>query len=42
MSVSVHVDSWVQNQLTSHPDELWEDGVQDYLAHSSSIMVNFE
>lgn len=31
--------SWVQAQLQNHPDELWEDGVQDYLNHAKSIMV---
>ncbi|KHN25732.1 hypothetical protein glysoja_018306 [Glycine soja] len=31
--------SWVQTQLKNHPDELWEDGVRDYLDHASSIMV---
>ncbi|CAN1253606.1 hypothetical protein LINPERPRIM_LOCUS8357 [Linum perenne] len=31
--------SWVQAQLKNHPDELWEDGVRDYLAHASHIMV---
>jgi hypothetical protein len=29
----------VQSQLQNHPDELWEDGVRDYLSHSSHIMV---
>ncbi|KAI4372211.1 hypothetical protein MLD38_010475 [Melastoma candidum] len=33
--------SWVQNQLTNHPDELWEDGVRDYLSHATSIMDKF-
>ncbi|XP_019194427.1 PREDICTED: uncharacterized protein LOC109188264 isoform X3 [Ipomoea nil] len=33
--------SWVQTQLQNHPDELWEDGVQDYLSHASSIMEKF-
>ncbi|CAN1332878.1 hypothetical protein LINPERPRIM_LOCUS35878 [Linum perenne] len=33
--------SWVQTQLKNHPDELWEDGVRDYLAHASSIMEKF-
>ncbi|PIN19912.1 hypothetical protein CDL12_07404 [Handroanthus impetiginosus] len=33
--------SWVQAQLQNHPDELWEDGVQDYLNHSKSIMDKF-
>ncbi|KAK1374428.1 Pleckstrin domain superfamily protein [Heracleum sosnowskyi] len=33
--------SWVQTQLQNHPDELWEDGVQDYINHASNIMVKF-
>eukprot|EP00258_Populus_trichocarpa_P037040 XP_024453059.1 uncharacterized protein LOC18097032 isoform X3 [Populus trichocarpa] len=33
--------SWVQTQLKNHPDELWEDGIQDYLAHASNIMEMF-
>lgn len=32
--------SWVQAQLLNHPDELWEDGVQDYLNHAKSITVS--
>ncbi|XP_022719904.1 uncharacterized protein LOC111277734 isoform X4 [Durio zibethinus] len=33
--------SWVQLQLKNHPDELWQDGVQDYLTHASNIMEKF-
>ncbi|XAR70346.1 hypothetical protein NMG60_11027170 [Bertholletia excelsa] len=33
--------SWVQTQLQNHPDELWEDGVQDYLTHALNIMEKF-
>ncbi|CAH9094213.1 unnamed protein product [Cuscuta epithymum] len=33
--------SWVKKQLQNHPDELWEDGAQDYLTHASSIMEKF-
>ncbi|KAJ6962511.1 hypothetical protein NC652_001235 [Populus alba x Populus x berolinensis] len=33
--------SWVQTQLKNHPDELWEDGIRDYLAHASNIMEKF-
>ncbi|XP_004143935.1 uncharacterized protein LOC101205107 [Cucumis sativus] len=33
--------SWVQSQLANHPDELWEDGIRDYLTHASSIMEKF-
>ncbi|KAK8472260.1 hypothetical protein PHAVU_002G153800 [Phaseolus vulgaris] len=33
--------SWVQTQLKNHPDELWEDGVRDYINHASSIMEKF-
>ncbi|XP_015901881.1 uncharacterized protein LOC107434886 isoform X2 [Ziziphus jujuba] len=32
---------WVQKQLKDHPDELWEDGVRDYLSHASNIMEKF-
>lgn len=31
--------SWVQTQLKNHPDEIWEDGVRDYLDHATGIMV---
>ncbi|KAL3647220.1 hypothetical protein CASFOL_008188 [Castilleja foliolosa] len=33
--------SWVQTQLQDHPDELWEDGLNDYLNHAKSIMEKF-
>ncbi|EPS64855.1 hypothetical protein M569_09924, partial [Genlisea aurea] len=33
--------SWIQTQLQNHPDELWEDGVQDYLNHAKGIMETF-
>lgn len=33
--------SWVQSQLQNHPDELWEDGVQDYLDHQSKLKEKF-
>lgn len=33
--------SWVQSQLLNHPEELWEDGVRDYLTHASGIMEKF-
>lgn len=39
MSLLILVDSWVERQLKDHPDELWEDGVKDYLSHASNIMV---
>ena len=35
------MNSWIQTQLKNHPDELWEDGVRDYLTHASNIMVIF-
>ncbi|KAG5228415.1 nucleoporin NUP [Salix suchowensis] len=35
------LNSWVQTQLKNHPDELWEDGIRDYLAHASNIMEKF-
>ncbi|KAK3027577.1 hypothetical protein RJ639_042346 [Escallonia herrerae] len=33
--------SWIQTQLQNHPDELWEDGVRDYLTHASNILEKF-
>ncbi|CAI9093926.1 OLC1v1029535C2 [Oldenlandia corymbosa var. corymbosa] len=33
--------SWIQTQLDKHPDELWDDGVQDYLTHAKTIMEDF-
>ncbi|KAG2330498.1 hypothetical protein Bca52824_001678 [Brassica carinata] len=30
--------SWVQIQLKNHPDELWEDGMNDYISHASNIL----
>ncbi|KAL8216668.1 hypothetical protein R6Q57_023505 [Mikania cordata] len=33
--------SWVQSQLQNHPDELWEDGVTDYLTYASNILEKF-
>ncbi|OIV92744.1 hypothetical protein TanjilG_00878 [Lupinus angustifolius] len=33
--------SWVQTKLKNNPDELWEDGIRDYLDHASSIMAKF-
>ncbi|KNA15961.1 hypothetical protein SOVF_093630 [Spinacia oleracea] len=33
--------SWVQSQLRDHPDEVWEDGVRDYLAQASDILEKF-
>lgn len=34
--------SWVQLQLQNHPDELWEDGVKDYLSHASHLLEKFK
>lgn len=34
-------NSWVQIQLKNHPDELWEDGMNDYITHASNILVIF-
>lgn len=34
--------SWVQIQLQNHPDELWEDGVKDYLSHASQLLEKFK
>ncbi|ESQ38304.1 hypothetical protein EUTSA_v10028709mg [Eutrema salsugineum] len=33
--------SWVQIQLKNHPDELWEDGMNNYINHASNIMEKF-
>lgn len=33
--------SWVQSQLQDHPDELWEDGIRDYLAQASDVLEKF-
>ncbi|KAI3792500.1 hypothetical protein L2E82_06382 [Cichorium intybus] len=33
--------SWVNTQLQNHPDELWEDGVRDYITHASNILEKF-
>jgi hypothetical protein len=35
------LSSWVQQQLQSHPAELWEDGIKDYISHASEIMVRY-
>ncbi|KAK4843008.1 hypothetical protein QYF36_002725 [Acer negundo] len=40
-ALNAQFTSWVQTQLKNHPDELWEDGVRDYLAHASDIMEKF-
>ncbi|KAF2563703.1 hypothetical protein F2Q70_00017154 [Brassica cretica] len=34
--------SWVQMQLKNHPDELWEDGMNDYISHASNILEKFK
>ncbi|CAL9232530.1 unnamed protein product [Arabidopsis halleri] len=34
--------SWVQLQLKNHPDELWEDGMNEYIAHASNILEKFK
>ncbi|KAG7615631.1 putative Ran binding domain, PH-like domain superfamily [Arabidopsis thaliana] len=34
--------SWVQLQLKNHPDELWEDGMNDYITHASNILEKFK
>ncbi|KAI3710449.1 hypothetical protein L2E82_40231 [Cichorium intybus] len=33
--------SWVNTQLQIHHNELWEDGVRDYITHASSILEEF-
>ncbi|KAK1274239.1 hypothetical protein QJS04_geneDACA010820 [Acorus gramineus] len=32
---------WAQSQLQKCPDDLWEDGVRDYLTHASHIKEKF-
>ncbi|KAJ6817503.1 uncharacterized protein M6B38_410195 [Iris pallida] len=34
--------SWIQLQSQNHPDELWEDGLRDYLSHASHVMEKFK
>ncbi|KAJ8632302.1 hypothetical protein MRB53_025638 [Persea americana] len=41
-ALNTQFTSWVQSQLQNHPDELWEDGVQDYLKHASNILENYK
>ncbi|XP_043721592.1 uncharacterized protein LOC122669031 isoform X2 [Telopea speciosissima] len=33
--------SWVQSQMQDHPNELWGDGLQDYLTYASQIREKF-
>ncbi|KAL3498761.1 hypothetical protein ACH5RR_041493 [Cinchona calisaya] len=40
-ALNTQFTSWIQTQLEKHPDELWEDGVEDYLNHSKAIMEKF-
>ncbi|KAK4786855.1 hypothetical protein SAY86_010688 [Trapa natans] len=40
-ALNVQFASWVQMQLKNHPDELWEDGVRDYITHASGILEKF-
>ncbi|KAK4794609.1 hypothetical protein SAY86_012603 [Trapa natans] len=40
-ALNVQFASWVQTQLKNHPDELWEDGVRDYITHASGILEKF-
>ncbi|TYI91179.1 hypothetical protein E1A91_D03G174100v1 [Gossypium mustelinum] len=40
-ALNIQFASWVQSQLKNHPDELWQDGVSDYLSHASHIMDKF-
>lgn len=34
--------SWVQSQLQNHLDELWIDGVKDYLSHAFNTLGEFQ
>ncbi|CAA0834374.1 Pleckstrin homology (PH) domain superfamily protein [Striga hermonthica] len=36
-SLNIQFASWIQSQLQNHPDELWEDGVDDYLISAKCI-----
>ncbi|CAA0809364.1 Pleckstrin homology (PH) domain superfamily protein [Striga hermonthica] len=40
-NLNIQFASWTQSQLQNHPDELWEDGVEDYLNSAESIMEIF-
>lgn len=33
---------WIAAQQSSHPDELWVDGVEDYIAHAKSLKSQFK
>ena len=34
--------SWVSSQRSSHPEELWTDGVRDYLKHVEELLSDFK
>ncbi|GER50824.1 RanBP1 domain-containing protein [Striga asiatica] len=36
-NLNIQFASWIQSQLQNHPDELWEDGVEDYLNRALCI-----
>ncbi|KAF5843217.1 hypothetical protein DUNSADRAFT_893 [Dunaliella salina] len=33
--------SWIQEQVSDHREELWSDGVKDYLDHADKILKDF-
>uniref|UniRef100_A0A7S3QWS9 RanBD1 domain-containing protein n=1 Tax=Dunaliella tertiolecta TaxID=3047 RepID=A0A7S3QWS9_DUNTE len=34
--------SWIQEQVSNHREELWSDGVRDYLDHADKILKDFQ
>ncbi|KAL9678869.1 hypothetical protein QQ045_016720 [Rhodiola kirilowii] len=40
-ALNIQFASWVNTQLKDHPDEVWEDGVRDYISHASAILEKF-
>ncbi|CAA0834574.1 Pleckstrin homology (PH) domain superfamily protein [Striga hermonthica] len=40
-ALNIQFASWIQSQLQNHPDELWEDGVDDYLISAECIRELF-
>ncbi|XP_020589794.1 uncharacterized protein LOC110031092 isoform X2 [Phalaenopsis equestris] len=41
-ALNTQFSSWIQSQLQNHLDELWIDGVKDYLSHASNILDEFK
>ncbi|CAA0834573.1 Pleckstrin homology (PH) domain superfamily protein [Striga hermonthica] len=40
-NLNIQFASWIQSQLQNHPDELWEDGVEDYLIRARCLRELF-